>query len=274
MIGGSAIVALLLCAVFAGSATARAEQTPPRLVSEIKDLRFIALDKLPAVRDPNGRGDDCSSHVIQPQSEAAHMVAAQGWRVTGDESLGRYRAVSFASNFEDGTSGTCFVHDGNVGIFEGGRLVALIYGHAGDDAIGRVVARQGGGVRIADGDIGGDPVGDLSMQADGTLLLSRLPTTETTCGGSAMVPNIRRIPIDKARAALVAKGWAPVQSEHSTNPREQALAARGIVEISKCDLTGLAYCEFRYTGPAGMLSVTTVGDAETPEVSDYTVQCR
>lgn len=269
----AAVVALALCLGAPGRAAAQASP-PPHLVSEVKDLRFVALVELPRASGPASTDLGCSSLVAQPASEAAHAVAGRGWLVMAEASLGRYRVVSFASKMEAGTSGTCSVHDGNVGIFDGSRLVALAYGGHRDDAIGRIAARPDGSVQLSDGDINSSPIGDLRVQADGTLLLGRLPAEEAVCGGRGTVPDIRRMPIDKARAALLAKGWTPVRGGPRADPRERDLVRRGVIEVGNCSGTGLAYCEFAYTGLAGRLSLTTVGDADSPPVSDYAVQCR
>lgn len=266
-----AAIALALCPASIGSAAA---EPVPHVVSKIKHLRFVALGELPAAPARANQGDGCFGAPPQPPSEAARAVAVRGWHVIGDVPLGRYRAVSFASDIENGTSGTCVVHDGNVGVFDGGRLVALVYGKAGDDALGTISAGENDSVRIMDGDIDEAEIGILSVQADGILLLAPLPKEESVCGGRGTVPNIKGMPIDEARAALIAKGWTPVRQTPSTDPREQALVRQGVIEVNGCSGTGLGYCSFDYKGPAGSLSVTTIGEADMPEVIRESVHCQ
>jgi hypothetical protein len=267
-----AVLALNLAA--AGRVAAQAQQSVPRVESAVTDLRFVPLSDLPRAPERRATRDACNNVPVPARSEAARSVAERGWSITGETALGRYRAVSFAGSLGRGPSGTCLIGDGNVGVFDGQRLVALIYGRDGAQRIGRIGARDDGTVRIWDGDVQRLPVGDLTVHADGSLLLASLPSEDTVCGGRGSVPAITTMPIDKARAALIAKGWTPIRGAPSPDSREQDLARQGIIEVDSWSGTGLAYCAFAYTGPAGRLSVTTIGDAEMPEVSAYEVTCR
>ncbi|MCA8333555.1 hypothetical protein [Burkholderia cepacia] len=255
-------------------AAAQTTVSAPRVVSELKDIRMKPLANLPMAGSANDRGD-CSQLVIQPKSAAARLVAAQGWAVMSDMPLGPYRAISFAGQMEAATSGTCSITQGNVAVFENGRLIALAYGKSAEDtAIGRLAPLESGAVRIWDGDIAPSPAGDLHVDRDGTLRLSRVADEDAVCQGRAKVPNVYNMPIDKARKALIANGWNPVRGGASGEPRQSALVRRGIVETESCAGTGLAFCDFGYTGPAGKLTLTTVGEGALPSVTDYDVKCR
>lgn len=255
-------------------AAAQTTASAPRVVSELKDIRMKPLANLPMAGDALDRGD-CSQLVIQPKSAAARLVAAQGWAVMSDMPLGPYRAISFAGQMEAATSGTCSITQGNVAVFENGRLIALAYGKSADDtAIGKLAPLENGAVRIWDGDIAPSPAGDLHVDRDGTLRLSRVADEDAVCKGRAKVPNVYNMPIDKARKALIANGWNPVRGGASGEPRQSALVRRGIVETESCAGTGLAFCDFGYTGPAGKLTLTTVGEGALPSVTDYDVKCR
>ena len=255
-------------------AAAQTTASAPRVVSELKDIRMKPLANLPMAGDAIDRGD-CSQLVIQPKSAAARLVAAQGWAVMSDMPLGPYRAISFAGQMEAATSGTCSITQGNVAVFENGRLIALAYGKSAEDtAIGRLAPLESGAVRIWDGDIAPSPAGDLHVDRDGTLRLSRVADADAVCQGRAKVPNVYNMPIDKARKALIANGWNPVRGGASGEPRQSALVRRGIVETESCAGTGLAFCDFGYTGPAGKLTLTTVGEGALPSVTDYDVKCR
>ncbi|MGN8190647.1 hypothetical protein ACTJLD_32145 [Burkholderia sp. 22088] len=255
-------------------AAAQTTVSAPRVVSELKDIRMKPLANLPMAGSANDRGD-CSQLVIQPKSAAARLVAAQGWAVMSDMPLGPYRAISFAGQMEAATSGTCSITQGNVAVFENGRLIALAYGKSAEDtAIGRLAPLESGAVRIWDGDIAPSPAGDLHVDRDGTLRLSRVADEDAVCQGRAKVPNVYNMPIDKARKALIANGWNPVRGGASGEPRQSALVRRGIVETESCAGTGLAFCDFGYTGPAGKLTLTTVGEGALPSVTDYDIKCR
>lgn len=256
-------------------ATAQTNAPAPRVVSELKDIRMQALTNLPKAGGDASDRDSCPQLVIRPKSSAAKQVATQGWAVMADVPLGRYRAISFAGQMEAATSGTCNVTQGNVAVFDNNKLVALAYGKSVEDtAIGRLTPLEGGAVRVWDGDIAPSPVGDLHVDSDGTLRLSKVADEDAVCQGRATVPNIYNMPIDKARKALAAKGWKPVQSGASGEPRQTALVKRGIVETASCAGTGLAFCDFDYVGPAGKLTLTTVGDNALPHVTEYEVKCR
>ncbi len=268
-------------------------QTPPtdavseahglHVLSEIKGLDFTLYDNplpkaLGAVQDRS----ECANYVIRPVSAAGRLVAARGWAVTGEAVLGAYRVVSFAGKFEWGTSAHCIVDQGNIGIFNGTELVALAYAPRGSkQSIGKIVALDGGGLRVWDGDIVSAPVGDIQMQGE-LLRLGALATEDSFCHGKVLVPNIYSLPINKARKILIDKGWKPMASKPVSDPevfaREANFAKHGIVEVDSCSGTGYAFCAFIYKGPGGRLSVTTAGegdaDKDTPAVVDYDVRCR
>lgn len=267
--------ALTLSLALALPAKAQTNAPAPRVVSELKNIRMQALTKLPKAGGDAGDRDSCPQLVIQPKSVAAKQVAAQGWAVMADVPLGRYRAVSFAGQMEAATSGTCNVTQGNVAVFDNDRLVALAYGKSAEDtAIGTLSLLEGGAVRVWDGDIAPSPVGDLHVDSDGTLRISKVADEDAVCQGRAKVPNVYNMPIDKARKALATQGWNPVRGKASGESRQTALAKRGIVEAESCAGTGLGYCDFNYAGSAGRLTLTTVGDNALPQVAGYGVKCR
>ena len=255
-------------------AIAQTTALAPRVVSELKDIRMKAISKLPKASGDAGDRDRCPL-VISPKSSAAKQVAAQDWTVMADVPFGPYRAVSFAGQMEAATSGMCTVTQGNVAVFQNDRLIALAYGKSAEDtAIGTLTPLEGGAVRVWDGDISSLPVGDLRVDGDGTLRMSKVADEDAVCQGHAKVPNVYNMPIDKARKALATQGWNPVRGKASGEPRQIALAKRGIVEAESCADTGLGYCNFNYAGPAGRLTLTTVGDNDLPHVVGYDVKCR
>ncbi|CAB3764102.1 hypothetical protein B7G54_26030 [Burkholderia puraquae] len=118
---------LMLGLALAVPAAAQANAPAPRVVSELKDIRMKALADLPGAASPVDR-DSCPQSVIQPKSAAAKLVAAQGWAVMSDVPLAPYRAVSFAGRMEPATSGTCSITQGNVAVFENGKLTLTTVG--------------------------------------------------------------------------------------------------------------------------------------------------
>lgn len=256
-------------------AAAQTNTTAPRVVSELKDIHIKAGAALPKAGGTQHDREDCPQAVIQPKSAAAKRVASQGWAVMADVPLGPYRAVSFAGQMQAATSGTCSITQGNVAVFDHDKLIALAYGKSAEDtAIGNLIPLEGGAVRVWDGDITTSPVGDLHVDADGTLRLSKIASEDAVCQGRAKVPNVYGMPIDKARKALAAKGWNPVRAKASGDPRQAALFKRGVIETDDCSGTGLAYCSYSYTSTVGKLSLTTMGEDDLPSVADYSVKCR
>ena len=265
----------------ASSATADAQGL--HVVSEVKGLDFTLQDKpLPKAPGPVQDRNECDNYVIRPVSAAGSLVAARGWAVTGEAVLGAYRVVSFAGKFEAGTSAHCNVEQGNIGIFDGTKLVALAYAPKGSkESIGKVVILDGGGLRVWSGDDLSAPAGDIQL-VQGELRLGALAAEDSFCQGKAHVPNIYELPIDKARKILIDKGWKPVASESSFDPkifsREAGFVKHGIIEVDSCAGTGYGFCAFHYKNPRANLSVTTAGEGDatrdTPPIVDYRVECR
>jgi hypothetical protein len=242
--------------------------------SEVRELAFDPVSQLPKAPASAASRSECAGQVIDAKSAAAREVAKAGWGVTGEAKLGAYQLVSFAGSFEPGTSGSCFVSKGNIGVFEGTALRAIAYARSSSkETIGRIQPFGKDGARIWHGDIVPAPIADIRRSAQG-LVIGKLAAEEKTCGGA--VPTINDMPITHARKALIAAGWTPanhgVPDDH-IDEREQALALLGVTEVESCSGTGFGYCSFDYRKGKAKLGVTTVGDNEDPTVSDYGVSC-
>ncbi|MBW6401475.1 hypothetical protein KPL78_26730 [Roseomonas sp. HJA6] len=270
---------LLLAAVLATPLLRQpaAAQPAPAIRSDIPALRFVPLQRLP--RAPAMRGADLCRHLLSaPRTEAGRQVAAAGWAVTREAKLGPYDVVSFVGAIEPGTSGSCRLGDGNLGIFRAGGLVAIAYAPtAGAAAIGTLRPFGADALRLWDGDFLSQPVADLRLGAGDGLTIQPLAAEEPVCGGSAMVPNIYGRPIDQARAMLLRHGWTPAPPagpREGNDPRVTELVRRGLPEVEDCSGTGFGFCGFTYRGTAGTLNVTTVGDNDVPAVAGYDAICR
>jgi hypothetical protein len=271
------IVIAAIGALFALGPAAVGAQMEARIAGSEQGFSVAAMDALPKAPAGAGLSDFCKRYAANPISEASRTVRGQGWTVTGEAKLGTLLAVSFASKFEPATSGTCFIRDGNVALFDGGRLLAIAYAPKGSkSSIGRIEPLEGGNARIWDGDPPGQPVADLRLE-DGRMRIEPVAPSETLCGGKAVVPNIYGMPIDRARKALGENGWRPVPGDPNAGDprfgRERDLRKRGIVEVDGCSGTGFGYCSFTYKGASGGLSVTTMGDGDLPVVSGYDATC-
>ncbi len=270
------LAALLAPVLLAGAA--RAQGTAPfvgtPLRSDVPVLRIVGAKQLPNAH-AGPRPDFCRHLFAEARTPAGRRVAAAGWAVTREAALGSYQVVSFVRRAEPGTSGTCRLIDGNVGVFRGAELVAIAYAPAAGAAIGRITPFGGDALRIWDGDFLNQPVADLRLGADGALTIQPLAAEERACGGRAVVPNIHGRPIDQARALLLRQGWtpAPPAPREGNDSRVAALIRRGVPEVEDCSGTGFGFCGYNYRIQGATLSVTTVGDNDFPTVAGYSITC-
>lgn len=274
-----AVTPLLIAGLLIGATPIPSLAEPARLrvSSAVRPVVITPLSSLPKAPPEADERELCSHFLATPGSAAARQVAAAGWGVTGEARLGRFQAVSFAGRFTQGTSGACEVAAGNVGIFEGDALRAVVY--ARKDAgrsIGRVVPFDANTLRLWDGDLLPQPLADL--RSDGPEGLSILPLAplEAFCDGRSLVPNVYGQPVLRAREALRQLGWKPVKGPAPDDPasREAALIERGVIEVEACSGTGFGFCSYGYERPEATLSLVTVGDADDPAVSRYDLRCR
>lgn len=252
----------------------------PNVASQVPGIHVVRLDHLNPAPQPGPDRDACA-HLLSPapQTAAGKRLAELGWGVTSEESLGSWTAVSFVSGYSAATSGTCELQDGNIGLFAGDRLEVVVY--ATDEPavlIGRLRPFGEAGLRIFSGDLVPQPVADLrALGADG-LIVTQPALAEPVCAGAAQVPYLYGLPIDMARQLLAEAGWQPAPpAERDTFGFAPELAAAGVAEVESCAGTGFGFCGFNYAGPAGQLSVTTVGevgqDGSLPPVVAYEARC-
>jgi hypothetical protein len=251
-------------------------QTDAHVTSELKNIQMATANHLPAVGGGAGGPDRFCERMATIRSAGAKWIKERGWLVMSDVSLGPYRVVSFVGESKFATSGACVNTQGHIAVFKNNTLFALAWGTSPDEPlIGHLQSLEGAGVRVWDGNPVPNPVGDLRANADGTLRLAPVSSEDTVCHGHATVPNVYHMPIDKARTALLSKGWRPVRGTQTEGDAGQAgLIKRGMIETQACAGTGFAFCEFRYTSPTGKLVLTTAGEEDYPRVTDYDVTCR
>lgn len=248
--------------------------------SETLGLDLVALDILPAA--PLARGDTefCSHLLVEAiTTPGGRDAMAKGWHVTAELPFGDLTAVSFVGQAIPATSGTCELLDGNVGFYSGSKLVALLYSTEPDELMIGRIRPFADGLRIISGDTLPGTTADL-VHTGNRIIATDPAKEEPVCTGTGLVPDIEGLPIDEARNRLLRAGWTPVPGD----PAEQALGwakdivAAGVPEVEECSGTGFAFCAYRYTGPAGDLSVITAGEGGEsgglPLVSSYGVGCR
>ncbi len=227
------------------------------------------------------RAGEFCAHYREPAdalSAAGREVEKLGWFVMSEAPLGRYRAVSFASGFEPGTSAICTPRNANIGIFDGTRLIALAYtARKADWQLGRLEPLETGGLLVGEGEGISGPVAELHQQDEG-LRLTAVAASRSFCQGRASVPNVFGKSIAEARKILIAQGWKPVRAKRGDPLYDVAadLARQGVIEVNDCSGTGVGYCSYTYRNAVGVLSVVTVGgdpDPRNDNVVGATARC-
>jgi hypothetical protein len=268
---------LALAATAALTTPAMAELS---LSSETPGLDLVPLSTLPNAPAPKDEAGYCTHLFIDSvSSPGAQDATAKGWHVTAEAPFGDLTAVSFVGDAIPATSGTCELVDGNVGLYSGSQLVALLYSTQPEEVMIGRIRPFGNGLRILSGDLLPRTTADL-VRAGDTVSVTLPAAEEPVCNGTTTVPAIEDLPINEARALLLSFGWQPVPGD----PAQQGLgwakdiAAAGVPEVGDCSGTGLAFCAFRYSGAAGDLTVITAGeigeDGSLPTVARYRVDCR
>lgn len=250
------------------------------LHSETPGLDLVALSTLPAAPKDQAETGFCSHLFVETvTTPGGKDAAAKGWHITTELPFGDLTAVSFVGSAIPATSGTCELRDGNLGLYSGSQLVALLYSTRPDDLMIGRIRPFGDGLRILSGDLLPGTTADL-VRAGDQITVTAPAKEEPVCNGAGLVPEIEGLPIDEARKRLIRAGWKPVPGD----PAQQSLgwakdiAAAGVPEVEDCSGTGFAFCGFSYSGAAGALFVTTAGeggeDGSLPQVYAYEVDCR
>lgn len=246
--------------------------------SELPGFSIVAADRLPAPRRPQAfeRGHFCANLRITPATAAGREAARLGWTVTSEQTRAGYTAVGAFSRGGQGTSGTCLVEDGNVVLYRGARVVAIVYEAAGAGGrIGGVVpALSPDRLRIPDFTPAGFETADLLLAANAVAVVP-IAASETACG-NLPVPNLRGKTVAQVRKAIAPLGWRPDgdAGDGDANPLDAAVQLRrqGQTEFGSCSGTGYGFCSVAYRHRGGArLEITTVGDDYS--VGTYAVQC-
>lgn len=242
------------------------------MASQVDSLTITALNHVPA--NPAGPvSGECMFVVAEPVTPQGRGIASLGWGVTAEVAVGALGFVSFAGKAEVGSSGSCYITEGNIGIFRGGPLQGLIYAAPGAKrGIGRVTVIEGG-LRVWDGDYPELPLADLRLHGDDRVVVSAVASRDRFCDGAVSLPNIYGLPIHLARRLVLAEGWVPVSADPDT-----PFLMPELPESQGCAATGFGICSFDYRAPNGLvLSVVTAGDPGPPSslaIVTYDVACR
>jgi len=246
------------------------------IVSEVPDIMVAAAIKLPKGPGPFHALDNCGASILDPETLAGRLVQLNDWAVLSDVQINDFSLVSFAGELIAGTSGSCEIRQGNIGIFEAETLIGILYTARKSDAlIGRLTQLENGTVRVWSGGYLEYPVADILVGSMG-LYVQAVSSEEAFCDGEVSVPNIFGTDITAAREKLQAAGWEPEAQARLEAGQQPALQDIGVVEAVDCSGTGFGFCAYEYRRQGASLDVTTTGELwehSVPAVTNYAVRC-
>ncbi|TWI33940.1 hypothetical protein [Paracoccus sulfuroxidans] len=251
------------------------------VASQISRFQISKLTSLPKNSAAASDEPACGA-ITSPRTPAGQKVAGADWIVTGEETHDSLTLVSFVGETSSGTSGSCLLTQGNIGIFQNDALQALIYADASrPSGLGSVDAVEGNRIRIFDGDYLPVPVADLRIIDNDLLILSSVAERDSFCDGKATAPNVYGLPIHLARRLLLAEGWQPApnppDAEESVVSGYVEHLRKTMPEVQECSGTGFGFCSWEYRkDPDQALSLTTAGEAaddSSPQIVSFTVGC-
>lgn len=274
---GSFQAALASVALTLAASPAQALDIP----SQISGFQISKLTSLPKNSAAQSEEHFCGA-IKKPRTPAGQQVAGADWVVTGEETHDSLTFVSFVGETSSGTSGSCLLTQGNIGIFQNDTLQAVIYADASQPSgLGTVEAVEGNRIRIFDGDYLPVPVADLRIIDNDLLILSNVAERDSFCDGKATAPNVYGLPIHLARRLLLAEGWQPAanppDAEESVVSGYVEHLRKTMPEVQECSGTGFGFCNWEYRKDSDQaLSVTTAGEAaddSSPQIVSFTVGC-
>jgi hypothetical protein len=215
--------------------------------------------------------------VAEPATAEGRSIRQKGWAVTAEAEANGLTLITFAGKGETGTSGSCWITNGNLAIFAAGQIMGLVY--AAPDAkrtIGEI-GQAGSSLRLWDGDWLQRPIADLRLQGADLVIVSPVALRDEVCKGAVSVPNLYGLPIHLARRFLLEEGWVPQPAAPDAGMWPWMLEMQAkLPEVQGCGGTGFGVCDYAYGKAGATLSVTTAGDVhlpDTPPVVGYDVTC-
>lgn len=246
------------------------------LISQVPGLETAKLSEIPANTAASEEAGLCSVVLPAPNTAAGKSLTAEDWYVTAEIEASGLTFVSFVGKTEPGTSGSCLIRDGNIGIYRDDRPLALIYADTKSGrSIGSLQALDGGRLRIWDGDYLSAPLADLQLVESSLVIVRHISERDSFCADAASAPNIYGLPIHLARRLLLSEGWQPApRTETSGGGLDMG---GSLPELQDCSGTGFGYCAWAYVNKSGqILRVTTAGEPKegsSPVVAGFEVTC-
>jgi len=223
---------------------------------------------------PKDRQQECRT--APAASPAGQAVAAKGWQVISEASLGDYTLVTFAANSSPGAGGVCELPDGNLAVFKGSQLTGFFWSTLTDnDFFGSLDAQREGILDLRRAAFPTVPVAEITLSAD-TITLQPLPKTLPGCGGTVEIPQLWLDPIGKVRESLIALGWTPMTPQ-AQDPISADMQAQGFPETESCSGTGENYCSYEYAQAGTKLRIISIGELGPdyqPSFTDFELTCQ
>lgn len=249
----------------------------PDIASQVRGLVATSLDVLPTNHTTRPETEFCPALVSDPETPAGRQIAQANWGVTAEIETGGLTFVSFIGTLTNGTSGSCQLTDGNIGVFEADRLVGLIYSAQTDEpGIGAIMALEGGGIRIWDGGYLSAPLADMRVLDEDLVLVQPLNRRDPACSGTLSVPTLFGLPIHLARRILISEGWTPQPAQDVAFSSYVTDLRKTLPELQDCSGTGFGFCSYDYAREGAALYVSTAGEGEegsTPKIVGTSVTC-
>jgi hypothetical protein len=190
-------------------------------------MRIVAASTLPANPNRVAVEEYCSAYAIEkPTTPGGRLAKQKGWIVTSEAKLGKLDAIAFVGSLEGSTSATCFHLNGNLGFFDGSKVVALAYWKSSaenrltsgndeiEDSFGVAAQIDPRRIRLYWG-LPAPPFADVVLR-DG-ISIQQIAPKDPVCSGGAEVPNVFGEKIADARKKLIAFGWQP-QAPPASDP--------------------------------------------------------
>lgn len=247
------------------------------LDSQVRDIEIARLSQVPENRSGSTLDVPCSAIIDAPETAVGRKVADKGWWVTAEIERDNLTLIGFVGKVEPATSGTCYLSNGNIGIFRGQELIAVIYARQPvHREIGSITVKGDGGLRIWEGRPLGAPLADLEILQDDLVIIRHIASRDSFCEGAASVPNIHGLQIHIARRLLIVEGWQPSPASRDVSSSFVEEMRKSFPELQDCAETGFGFCQYAYSAGNESLSVVTAGEGSentSPRVTSFSAAC-
>lgn len=235
--------------------------------SSVREIYFTAIDRLPHVVEPRSRLRGCAME--QPRTAGGKAALAAGWKVSGEQRLGKLTAVAIFRGLRDAPGSHCYELDAVVVLFERERPIAVL---RRADPLGEgigvgSVARVKPGVIEIGQSVMSAPLGRLSLEGQ-RLRFDALPLIERHCGGRVTMPNLYTMQFWKMRDTVLQAGWRPraTKARHRDVDDEESMTAFQRQRFSETEECGpMMGCNYRYRRGGDTLFVG-LRDDEDPNI--------